>query len=113
MCSRVFKLPLCVSHLGSKLDVFSFRHRHHCTQCVAHMTLLQVLDVCGDPIPGLYATGEVVGGVHGADHLVGCSCVDCLVFGRIAGKNVAAEPAAEAHVETHEKQQQSIASHSV
>ena len=67
----------------------------------------------GDPIPGLYAAGEVVGGVHGADRLGGCATVECLVFGRIAGKNVAAEPAAEAQAGTDEELQPSIASHAV
>jgi len=38
-----------------------------------------------------YAAGEVVGGVHGACRLGSCSIVDCLVFGRIAGQNAAAE----------------------
>jgi len=41
------------------------------------------------PIQGLYAAGEVTGGVHGACRLGSCSITDCLVFGRIAGKNAA------------------------
>lgn len=45
------------------------------------------------PIPGLYAAGEVTGGVHGMDRLGGCSSVDCFVFGRIAGAQVAARKA--------------------
>jgi len=41
-------------------------------------------------IPGLFAAGEVTGGVHGENRLMGNSLLDILVFGRIAGKNVAA-----------------------
>lgn len=41
------------------------------------------------PIPGLYAAGEVTGGVHGMDRLGGCSSVECMVFGQIAGHEVA------------------------
>ncbi|MBS3919642.1 MAG: FAD-binding protein [Deltaproteobacteria bacterium] len=40
-------------------------------------------------IPGLYAAGEVTGGVHGENRLGGNSLIDVLVFGRIAGKNAA------------------------
>jgi len=41
------------------------------------------------PIPGLYAAGEVTGGIHGACRLGSCAITDCLVFGKIAGKNAA------------------------
>ena len=41
-------------------------------------------------IPGLYAAGEVAGGVHGENRLMGNSLLDIMVFGRIAGKNAAA-----------------------
>ena len=40
-------------------------------------------------IPGLYMAGEVGGGVHGENRLMGNSLLDILVFGRIAGKNAA------------------------
>ncbi|MFT3914922.1 MAG: flavocytochrome c [Anaeromyxobacteraceae bacterium] len=43
------------------------------------------------PIAGLYAAGEVTGGVHGAVRLGSVAMADCVVFGRIAGKNAAAE----------------------
>ena len=49
----------------------------------------EVLDLYGKPIPKLYAAGEVTGGVHGASRLGSCSITDCLVFGRIAGRNAA------------------------
>jgi succinate dehydrogenase/fumarate reductase flavoprotein subunit len=53
----------------------------------------QVIDVAGQPIGGLYAAGEVTGGVHGACRLGSCAITECLVFGRIAGSNAAAERA--------------------
>jgi len=37
------------------------------------------------PIPGLWATGEVCGGVHGENRLGGNSLLDCVVFGRVSG----------------------------
>merc|ERR1719401_249997 len=39
----------------------------------------------GKAIPGLYAAGEVAGGVHGNNRLGGNSLLDCVVFGRVAG----------------------------
>merc|ERR1712137_125014 len=43
----------------------------------------------GQAIPGLYAAGEVAGGVHGNNRLGGNSLLDCVVFGRVAGKHAA------------------------
>jgi flavocytochrome c len=45
----------------------------------------QVLHIDGHPIEGLYAAGEVAGGVHGGDRLGSCATLDCLSFGRTAG----------------------------
>ncbi|MEV5412250.1 FAD-dependent oxidoreductase [Thermopolyspora sp. NPDC052614] len=45
----------------------------------------RVLDVFGDPIPGLYAAGEVTGGFHGAGYVTGTSLGKSAIFGRIAG----------------------------
>ena len=50
-----------------------------------------VLDADGNIIPGLYAAGEVTGGIHGANRLGGNALLDIHVFGREAGKNAAAE----------------------
>ena len=50
----------------------------------------QVIDTQGEPIDGLYAAGEVTGGVHGANRLGGNAVADFVVFGRIAGQNAAA-----------------------
>ena len=40
-------------------------------------------------IPGLYAAGEDVGGIHGTNRLMGNSLLDIIVFGRIAGTEAA------------------------
>merc|ERR1719387_1756545 len=41
----------------------------------------------GKPIPGLYAAGEVAGGVHGNNRLGGNSLLDCVVFGRVSARS--------------------------
>merc|ERR1711865_1043878 len=38
-------------------------------------------------VPGLYVAGEAAGGVHGNNRLGGNSLLDCVVFGRVAGRN--------------------------
>jgi L-lactate dehydrogenase (cytochrome) len=48
----------------------------------------EVLSQAG-PIPGLYAAGEVIGGIHGVNRLGGSSLLDCVVYGRIAGRTAA------------------------
>lgn len=53
----------------------------------------QVMGFDMKPVKGLFAAGEVTGGVHGAVRLGGVAMADCIVFGRIAGKNAAAEKA--------------------
>jgi len=40
------------------------------------------------PIPGLFATGEICGGVHGKNRLGGNSLLDCVVYGRVSGASV-------------------------
>ena len=46
----------------------------------------RVLDLEGQPIPKLFAAGEVTGGVHGACRLGGNAITECLYFGRVAGR---------------------------
>ncbi|TFK74546.1 fumarate reductase [Pluteus cervinus] len=50
----------------------------------------RVIGQSGKPIPGLFAAGEVAGGVHGANRLGGSSLLGCVVFGRVSGDSAAA-----------------------
>lgn len=50
----------------------------------------RVLAPGGAPLQGLFAAGEVAGGVHGANRLGGSSLLGCVVFGRVAGDAAAA-----------------------
>ncbi|WP_139902907.1 flavocytochrome c [Clostridium thermarum] len=45
----------------------------------------EVLDKDGNAIPGLYAAGEVTGGLHGKNRIGGNSVIDIVIFGRQAG----------------------------
>ena len=49
----------------------------------------RVLDKDGRVVLGLFAAGEVVGGIFGKDRIGGGSLANCLVMGRISGKNAA------------------------
>lgn len=64
---------------------------HHTMGGIQINTRAQVIGLKQEPIAGLYAAGEVSGGVHGATRLGSCAVDDCLIFGRIAGQNAAAE----------------------
>jgi fumarate reductase flavoprotein subunit len=55
----------------------------------------QVINTNGQPIKGLYAAGEVTGGVHGANRLGGNSISQTITFGRIAGVSAAKAANAE------------------
>ena len=62
---------------------------HHTMGGVKINTNTEVLKEDGSSIPGLFAAGEVTGGVHGANRLGGNAVTDIVVFGRIAGENAA------------------------
>ena len=47
----------------------------------------QVINTEGKPIPGLFAAGEVTGGVHGGNRLGGNAVADIVIFGRIAAQS--------------------------
>ena len=49
----------------------------------------EVVSTSGDVIPGLFAAGEVTGGVHGNNRLGGNAVADFTIFGRIAGQSAA------------------------
>ena len=62
---------------------------HHTMGGVLINAKAQVLNLSLQPINGFYAAGEVAGGIHGACRLGSCAIIDCLVFGRIAGRTAA------------------------
>ena len=49
------------------------------------------------PIPGLYAAGEVTGGFHGAAYMTGSALGKALVFGRLAALGIAGNEPPRAH----------------
>ena len=65
--------PRCIAtYCGMKIDVNA-----------------RVIDVFGDPIPGLYACGECTGGVHGAAYMTGTAIGKAFSFGRLAALDIA------------------------
>ena len=78
----ILKPPFYSIRLSPKL--------HYCMGGVAITPNAEVIDsnTC-EPISGLFAAGEVTGGTHGMDRLGGCSSIDGLVFGQIAGNQAA------------------------
>ncbi|ERF60305.1 flavocytochrome c [Treponema socranskii subsp. socranskii VPI DR56BR1116 = ATCC 35536] len=64
---------------------------HHTMGGLYIATNAQVMDVNGKPIDGLYAAGEVVGGIHGSNRLGGNATADVLTFGRIAARSILAK----------------------
>lgn len=64
---------------------------HHTMGGVEVDTKRHVLDTEGNIIPGLYAAGEVTGGIHGGNRLGGNAIVEIFVSGRTAANAVAAD----------------------
>ncbi len=64
---------------------------HHTMGGVTIDTEAHVLDADGNIIEGLYAAGEVTGGIHGGNRLGGNAVVDTVVFGKLAGDTCVAE----------------------
>ena len=62
---------------------------HHTMGGVKIDTNTHVISTEGNVIDGLYAAGEVTGGLHAGNRLGGNAMTDFLVFGRIAGENAA------------------------
>ena len=62
---------------------------HHTMGGVRINTNAEVLGKNGRPIKGLYAAGEITGGIHGANRIGGNAVTDITVFGKIAGENAA------------------------
>ena len=62
---------------------------HHTMGGIKINTKAEVLNTSGKVIPGLYASGEVTGGIHGSNRLGGNAIADVMVYGRTAGTNAA------------------------
>ena len=63
---------------------------HHTMGGVTINTKAEVQSKAGKSIPGLFAAGEVTGGVHGANRIGGNAVADIVTFGRISGTNASA-----------------------
>ena len=63
---------------------------HHCMGGLEIDRETKVYNTDGEWVPGLFAAGEVTGGVHGANRLGGNAVSDITTFGRIAGRQAAA-----------------------
>lgn len=80
---------------GSKLDEAPYYAAsytpavHHTMGGVRINTNAEVLNEEGSVIDGLFAAGEVTGGIHGTNRVGGNAVPDALVFGKIAGANAA------------------------
>ena len=75
------ELGLCISPRKASL--------HHTMGGVLIDTEARVIATNGVPIPGLWAAGEVTGGIHAGNRLGGNAIADIFTFGRIAGLNAA------------------------
>ena len=62
---------------------------HHTMGGVKIDTKAEVIGINGKPIAGLFAAGEVTGGIHGANRLGGNAIADVYTFGRLAGASAA------------------------
>ena len=67
--------------------------RHHTMGGVIINKDAQVIDRRGNVVPGLYAAGEVTGGIHGTNRVGGNAMADIFTYGRITGVNAAKNPA--------------------
>lgn len=62
---------------------------HHTMGGLKINTNAEVINTAGENIPGLYAAGEVTGGIHGSNRLGSAALSDISVFGRQAGQKAA------------------------
>ncbi|WKX26144.1 flavocytochrome c [Tatumella ptyseos] len=62
---------------------------HHTMGGIAISTQAQVLDTHNHPLAGIWAAGEVVGGIHGANRIGGNAVADIIIFGLLAGEQAA------------------------
>ncbi len=85
LVNEIIKAPFYAGRVTMK--------RHHTMGGVIINKDAQVIDRHGNVIPGLYAAGEVTGGIHGTNRVGGNAMADIFTYGRIAGVNAAKNPA--------------------
>lgn len=85
LVNKIAKAPFYAGRVTMK--------RHHTMGGVIINKNAQVIDRRGEIIPGLYAAGEVTGGIHGTNRVGGNAMADIFTYGRIAGTNAAKNPA--------------------
>lgn len=81
LVNKIIKAPFYAGRVTMK--------RHHTMGGVIINKDAQVIDRHGNVIPGLYAAGEVTGGIHGTNRVGGNAMADIFTYGRIAGVNAA------------------------
>jgi aspartate oxidase len=71
--------------------IFRIKERRLRVAPAAHFCMggISITPECSTAVPGLFAAGEVVGGLHGANRLAGNALSECLVFGARAGISAA------------------------
>ncbi len=78
---KYIKAPYVVVRLWPKV--------HYCQGGVKINKRAEVIDSTGwKPIPGLFAAGEVTGGIHGVSRLGSCSIPECMVMGMTAAETM-------------------------
>ena len=79
-------LPGIANYLSKVLHLSSNRIK---VSPLAHFTMggIKIDENCRTVIPGLFACGEICGGVHGANRLGGNALTEAIVFGAIAGRS--------------------------
>ena len=86
----LFERETNLNALEGQLYAFKFNPGvHYCMGGILINESAQVVDEDNAPIGGLYAAGEVTGGIHGTKRVDGSAICDTFTFGRIAGKNAA------------------------
>jgi urocanate reductase len=74
-----------------KAESLALKRHYSMGGLVTEGTSTRVMDRWGKAIPGLYAAGEVTGGIHGSNRLGSNATTECIVFGTLCGMSAAAE----------------------
>jgi flavocytochrome c len=77
---------------------------HYCMGGITINANGKVVAENGEEIPGLFAAGEVTGGVHGVNRLAGNSLLECTVFGTVVGQTVPIKKSASLMSEIYKRE---------